>query len=359
MDNTKKTGDAELAAKVIEAFKDFDGITDEECSDIGLDGQQCSALKPLSNYGMIDAQSIFVLQDKGFSNKFISTLAGNNGSGLMWAKAKWLQKYGVSDASPAVRVKACEELERIGRLSSDFPQMLPIFLDGLKYLIEALKDKSPEVRIAAAKAIASVRHNAKDAIPALVEVLDNDDSASVRAAAANAIAGIGLVEKGVIGALKKALKDKSTAVRKAAAYALATINLVTKDAVPALKKALKDNDEWVRSYAASALGNAGHPSAVPALIKALKKDPSGRVRASAAGALGEIGPAAKAAVPALIDALKKYDDKETREEAIVALGNIGPAAKGALPLLKSISKNDLCVFVRNKAKEAVEKIEAD
>ena len=64
------------------------------------------------------------------------------------------------------------------------------------------------------------------------------------------------------------------------------------------------------------------PSAVPALIEALRDDDGG-VRAGAAAALGEIGPAAAAAVPALTEALRDAKG-EVRVRVAGALGEIGP-----------------------------------
>src|SRR5262249_23615466 len=64
----------------------------------------------------------------------------------------------------------------------------------------------------------------------------------------------------------------------------------------------------------------------------LLKDDSGTVRHTAAGALGRIGPEAKAAVPALTNLLKDHDDR-VRDAAAWALGLMGPESKAAVPTL--------------------------
>ncbi len=64
------------------------------------------------------------------------------------------------------------------------------------------------------------------------------------------------------------------------------------------------------------------PHEVNRLIKNLK-DQDRNVRDSAAGALGDIGPEAKAAVHALIEALKDQD-KDVRDSAAWALGKRRP-----------------------------------
>jgi HEAT repeat protein len=78
---------------------------------------------------------------------------------------------------------------------------------------------------------------------------------------------------------------------------------------------------------------------VPALVQALKEDPSRDVRDGAVWSLRQFGPDAKEAVPALADALAAAlkDSQDTdgfRGERIeAALGAIGPAAGAAVPVL--------------------------
>jgi HEAT repeat protein len=66
-----------------------------------------------------------------------------------------------------------------------------------------------------------------------------------------------------------------------------------------------------------ALGTATH--CIPALTAALEGDPDCGVRASAAAALGAIGPAAKAALPALRAALGDRNAKLTHNAALSEL----------------------------------------
>ena len=104
---------------------------------------------------------------------------------------------------------------------------------------------------------------------------------------------------------------------------------------------LKDNDAEVRISAAAALGEIGPAAkaAVPNLIETLK-DQNGRVRGSAARALGEIGPDAKAAVSSLIEALND-ENSGVRADAAHALGRIGPDAKDAIPHLSKTLKDGI------------------
>lgn len=72
------------------------------------------------------------------------------------------------------------------------------------------------------------------------------------------------------------------------------------------------------------------------LIEALS-DPSEEVRSIAEGALGDIGPRAKATVPALI---KSVERRGLSINGVWALGRIGPEASASVPLLKTIVKRD-------------------
>src|SRR5437763_1050288 len=93
---------------------------------------------------------------------------------------------------------------------------------------------------------------------------------------------------------------------------------------------------------------------VPELI-ALLKEGDDSARASAALALGKLGPGARAAVPALGAALR--DEYEAvREQAAWALGQIGPDAKAAVPALRTALRDSMN-SVRRAAGEALKTID--
>jgi hypothetical protein len=114
-------------------------------------------------------------------------------------------------------------------------------------------------------------------------------------------------------------------------YQLADTGKLKADTLPALLKLLKDPDARKRGRAADELGKRGPAvakEAVGPLTLALA-DKDRRVVASAALALGNMGPAAAPAVPALARALKKGPE-DVESSAALALGRIGtPAAKKA------------------------------
>src|SRR5882724_6653151 len=118
---------------------------------------------------------------------------------------------------------------------------------------------------------------------------------------------------------REALTGDDAELRREAITAMGALKL--KDAVPELIAALKDKDAKVRAKAAESLwsvGGADTTEAIPALVPLLK-DKDANVRLNTAGALGQIGPEAKAAIPALRETLKD-SDVYVRAQAATALG---------------------------------------
>lgn len=124
---------------------------------------------------------------------------------------------------------------------------------GIEYIIKALEYEDTYVRDSAAEALGEIGPEAKDAIPTIIDLL----------------------------------QDGRVYVRESAANALGEIGPYANEAVPALITALGDEDSWVRVYAAEALGKIGVKEAVPALIKALE-DEDKYVRGEAVRALKKI-----------------------------------------------------------------------
>jgi HEAT repeat protein len=107
------------------------------------------------------------------------------------------------------------------------------------------------------------------------------------------------------------------------------------DAVAFLARKAESKDLSSRVKAVKALRQMGPPfmgseTGVAALCAALNQ-PDNQLRSIAAGALGDLGPQARAAVPMLIKAISAG----TNVNGVWALGRIGPEAKAALPVLES------------------------
>lgn len=133
-------------------------------------------------------------------------------------------------------------------------------LDGLTGIwgwhpaIQALRDENFVVREAAIKALNGIGPEAKEAVPALVQAL-KDENSDIRArrSAVYALGKIGPGAKEAVPALVQALEDKDSIIREAAAHVLGKIGPEAKEAVPTLIQALNDKEWHVRGAVADAL----------------------------------------------------------------------------------------------------------
>jgi HEAT repeat protein len=91
-------------------------------------------------------------------------------------------------------------------------------------MVEVLSGQSREMRVKAANELAEYEADAKEALPALVKMLNDEDAISdVRIAAANALGAIGSEAMDAVPDLVGALKDKRKRVQKAVGKALVMI----------------------------------------------------------------------------------------------------------------------------------------
>ncbi|MBW4455547.1 MAG: HEAT repeat domain-containing protein [Nostoc indistinguendum CM1-VF10] len=97
--------------------------------------------------------------------------------------------------------------------------------DGVRPLIQVLKDKNENVRSSAANALGII---GKDAVPALTIALKNPDS-NIRAGAADALGQIGIDARATVPYLTIAFKDPDSTVRSAATNALEKIKKSVND----------------------------------------------------------------------------------------------------------------------------------
>jgi len=221
----------------------------------------------------------------------------------------------LTDETAGVRATAAGTLGQIGESDKEV----------LSALMEALGDEDGQVRVSAALALYRLEPSELDrVIPILTEAL-NDEKVHVRADAAWAVAKIGEPAKDALPKVIEALQESGDlnmgySIHHAIEGAFVSIGA---PAVPALIEALKHEHEDVRAGAALILGRKMMESAKPAipmLIEALR-DETAVVRCNAAYALGWIGKSAEAAVPTLLELLSdKYE--RVRSGADWALGRI-------------------------------------
>ncbi len=222
--------------------------------------------------------------------------------------------------------------------------------------VAALKADDPNVRMKAANTLGFMRTDAAEAIPALVDALE-DSYEPVRR---NAIYALGAIGKPTVEPLVDTLDSEKEAFEMEPilhicdpAHGLAAIGA---SAVPALITALKDERENVRASAAYALGEMGTVAAeaVDGLV-ALLTDESEEVRRHATSALGMIKVPVSKTVPALVRVLEDREDTDLAFFAAQALTRIGPDATEAVPALRDALLSE-SAYVRGFSSEALSRI---
>ena len=175
--------------------------------------------------------------------------------------------------------------------------------DGLKALIELLKDDRVGTKVAAAKALTMTELKTNGAVDPLIETF-KDKHEWVRAAAADALFGLGADTPAVIDGLRMLLKDQESEVRWAAAVALAAFRPNDKATGPIFLEKMRTNEP--RDDADKKLSVLFHwrlerklDVVLPILVAGLR-DESPLVKEWAATDLGTIGPEANGACPELI-----------------------------------------------------------
>lgn len=151
--------------------------------------------------------------------------------------------------------------------------------------------------------------------------------------------------------------DEDPAIRRIAGGVLARMGPDAKDAIPGLIASMNDLHPAVRQIAVEALGEMPDDSSnvIATLTTALTKDSVHYVRQTAAEALGKHGAHAKAAIPALLKAMRDFASGRAAAEA---LGKMGSNAKDAIPALREMSTNSN-EGLRDAAKSALRMIDSD
>lgn len=283
----------------------------------------------------------------------------------------------IGNENPRDRRAAAHGLALIG--NQDVSAALPA-------LLQAAKDTDKDVRRTAVMGLGDIGAPPEHAIPAIVAVLESDESYT----AARALAEFGPKAEPAIGPLTKALSYKNSIARSSSAEALGKIGPAARASAPALRKALKDEDESARGFAAWAIWKVegiASPDVIDALIELLEThDILTGLRAIET--LGDIGPPAKAALPALAKARTKghpffaapviwatgciHEEKDlvprlmlelsnkepnTRSGASWALGKMGPDAREAVPELRKLFFDDKIGYGQLFVRQALERIE--
>lgn len=168
----------------------------------------------------------------------------------------------------------------------------------------------------------------------LILQLKNKDP-EIRRVAAKALGDAGEDDAKIIGALILGLQDKDTFVRRFSAQSLGNLKTQNKEAIPALAALLNSAEEKKENQSAAAisLGKIGSSSFSVLHSAFIDKSKPTNIREKAIEAIGTLGKDGKSAVPDLMETLK---DEELRFASAVALGKIGSEAKQAKESLKLI-----------------------
>ncbi len=195
-----------------------------------------------------------------------------------------------------------------------------------------------------------------------------DPDVDARRAAARALGEAGSDAKPAVRALMLALKDRDTFVRRFSAQALGQIGPDAWQAVPTLLAAMNDPRQEVQEAAVTALGKIGSSgvTALASVVRDPNRDPE--VRRKAAGALGQLGPAARPALPTLLEILRgprrgpmmrRPDSSDVRVDVAIALGDIAKASdRETISVLESMTdrKKQRDPTLRQSAQAALQKI---
>lgn len=221
----------------------------------------------------------------------------------------WLEAYYPS-ADQLKRRKADEAITRMG--TNAIPTLLRILRAGdsdFKIKLSEWAQKQHFIKIK--RILASDLNNdgaagfgilgpaASNAVPALIEIYEQNISEASQSSTLAALGGIGPAAEKATPLLVQATNHPSMTVRANAAWALGQIHPEAGVAVPVLIQFLHDSDPGVRVHAASAFWSFGADAkqAVPALVELLNDQDKG-VRHMAIGVLRHLDPeaAAKAGV---------------------------------------------------------------
>ena len=228
-----------------------------------------------------------------------------------------------------------------------FAQNRGLSASVVPHFVKCLNDSDPLVCIQAAGTLGLMGAEARDAIPALIKALENNNQG-----AAGAFRRLGPLAKDAVPALRAALKDRATVrtvnildpsdigkstirtlhLAEEAALALGAIGPEAASAVEDLLTATKDSRPGVRLAAVQALGQIRAVAAIPKLLAIFDESSPSKddVGKAAAKALGDIG---QPAVPVLLKA-REGKTYSMRLGAAFALGYVRPVHENAIATLR-------------------------
>jgi serine/threonine protein kinase len=238
-----------------------------------------------------------------------------------------------------------------GNLPKSAPQSV-VMAAQVQALVKQLKDGAAEVRATAAESLGTLGADAKPAVPALIERIEDEvwsiggfsrDNASGNTSKDAAVAALlTIAPEEVEPALVRATEAKSLRVRTWAAAKLGTLSKDIPDAaikdgmthrVATLVKKLNDKDAIVRHAAAVSLGSLDDEAlpAIPALVDRIKDD------VWTVGGITQDNATGNTSKDAALAALMKLAPEKVDDALIAASKSTNPRVKawGAYQLKKA------------------------
>jgi HEAT repeat protein len=235
-----------------------------------------------------------------------------------------------------------EAVNGLIELRDDLADVIPT-LGGL------LDDPNILVKQSVVAVVSSLGPRAEVLVPKLVAILKETNPAAnrLRMRVIMALEAIGPAARDALPILMQIVENDEPVMQRYAASALAKLGQDDARVGPTLLKVLTSGKDWDVQYAAAfslALLRKEAEKAVPAMVQLLKAksfktlDELGQER-NLVTCLGLYGPQAAAAIPYLVQVVKDGERNVIlREEALRALMRIGPAAYAVVPGLKDLSE---------------------
>jgi HEAT repeat protein len=280
-----------------------------------------------------------------------------------------LLKDALKDSDPSFRWSAAVALARIDSRAAKAAMSL---------FIEKLRSTDPRARWDAMLYVGNMGLDAKEAAPAVLEMVKNGDA--VAATKLATIAGpegpealplllqvladdwdtsdnIAQIGPAAVPELLKVIEKKDAKNRPLAIKALGLIASKSREVIPHLIGFLGHSEADLRNAAAGALGaiDPKPKESVPALTKALKDEDPG-VRLASAWALIAVEGSLSDPVKDAMEELLKHKEATTRRDAAMVFVESGAGGKSALPGLQERSKKDDDAGVRSASALAVARI---
>jgi len=259
------------------------------------------------------------------------------------------------DPNLSQRKKALEEVEEsLKKIKRASPNAL----------IPFLKHKDCRIKRAAALRLGTMGKASTDAVPKLIEKL-NDEHPRVRIAAARSLGKI--KDKRSLKPLVEKLADKDRKVRRWVWKSLSRFEpdhlmpvLIQSLAARSPYRRVTFRDEGRNKVSIQDVIRERLPSLGRAIVPELAKElsnPDKRIRGSLVQTLGTIGKDANGAISELADVVENDEEKRIRIWAIESLENIGDLDPWVIPVLKKASMDENKSVAR-RAKQAVARLQS-